>query len=70
MTQFTVGEEVLLGGERYVISQIEAGPSGRVRLLATTPEGARMVWSTLSRLGKMESYTRPDDDTDRNAWRR
>ena len=68
MMQFTVGEEVHMDGLRYVVSTIEPAPSQRVRLLATTPDGARVVWSTLSRLEKIDAYTRPNDDTERNAW--
>jgi hypothetical protein len=68
MTHFTVGEEVLFEDRRYVVSTIEPDPPGRVRLLATTPDGARVVWSTRSRLAKIDAYTRPNDDTERNAW--
>jgi uncharacterized Zn finger protein len=63
MIRFSVGEEVLYAGDRYVVSQIEAGPSERVRLLATTAEGAHVVWTVLGQLVKIDAYTRARDDT-------
>ena len=65
MTTFTVGEEVLYEGERFVVSERSAEPPYRYRLLATTPRGARMVWARHEQLDKMRAYTRPIDDTDR-----
>ncbi len=64
MTTFTVGEEVLYEDERYVVSTIDSG-GGRYRLLATTPDGARIVWAAASTLAKIERYTRSKDDTGR-----
>ncbi len=64
MPIFTVGEEVLFEDERYVISAIEPS-SGRYRLLATTPDGARVVWAPAEKLRKMTRYTLPIDDTQR-----
>jgi hypothetical protein len=63
MARFTIGEEVLLDGERFVVSRLDPAPSTRVRLLATTPDGARFAWSTVERLTKIASYTKPRDDT-------
>jgi hypothetical protein len=60
---FTVGEEVLYEGVRYVISEIETGKTYRYRLLATTPKGARFVWARQGELEKMINYTTPIDDT-------
>jgi len=60
---FTHGEEVLVDDVRYVISEIEGRPPTRVRLLATTPSGPRILWADASELRKIESYTRPRDDT-------
>lgn len=63
MASFTVGEEVLFEGRRYVISTAPAQAPYRYRLLATTPAGARMVWARAEELHKLEAYTRPHDDT-------
>lgn len=63
MASFSIGEEVLYDGRRYIISTAPAQPPYRYRLLATTPQGAQMVWATPEQLQKMESYTRPRDDT-------
>jgi uncharacterized protein YigE (DUF2233 family) len=62
MIRFSVGEEVLFEGDRYVVSQVDPA-SERVRLLATTAEGAQVVWTTLGRLLKIDAYTRAHDDT-------
>ncbi len=63
MASFTVGEEVLYEGRRYVISTAPAQPPYRYRLLATTPAGARMAWARAEELHKIDAYTRPHDDT-------
>ncbi len=63
MVSFSVGEEVMFQGKRYVISTASPRPPYQYRLLATTPEGARVAWAMLSDLGKMDNYTRPMDDT-------
>lgn len=68
MATFNVGEEVLLDEDRYVVSTIDRR-DGRYRLLATTPEGARVVWAPHAALGKLERYTRETDDTARMARR-
>lgn len=65
MPSFTVGEEVLYQGRRYVITTASAQPPYRYRLVATTPEGASITWARADQLHKMESYTRPHDDTER-----
>ena len=65
MASFTVGEEVLYEGRRYVIRTAPAQPPYRYRLVATTPAGARMVWARVEDLQKLEAYTRPRDDTQR-----
>lgn len=63
MASFSIGEEVLYEGERYVISTSSPRPPYKYRLLATTPAGARVVWAVASELTKMERYTKPRDDT-------
>jgi hypothetical protein len=67
---FTVGEEVLVDDVRYVVSTIEGDPPTRFRLLATTPNGARMLWAAPSELRKMAVYVRPRDDTDSSVRHR
>jgi len=63
MVSFSVGEEVIFQGKRYVISTASPRQPYQYRLLATTPEGARVAWAMRSDLGKMENYTTPNDDT-------
>lgn len=65
MTSFTIGEEVLYRGERYAITTQAPLPPYQYRLVATTPQGAKVVWAQHDELGKMERYTRPQDDTQR-----
>lgn len=65
MVSFSVGEEVLYDGVRYVISTAPAQPPYRYRLVTTTPAGVRVVWARAEDLRKMETYTRPRDDTAR-----
>ena len=64
MVIYTVGEEVLFEDERYVVSQVDA-TSGRYRLLATTPAGARIRWARHAQVQKMQRYVLPKDDTGR-----
>ncbi len=65
MASFTIGEEVLHRGERYVITTAAPGVPYRYRLVATTPDGARVVWATQDALTKMDRYRVPVDDTGR-----
>jgi hypothetical protein len=58
---FHQGEEVLFDGERYVIWGVEGE---RYRLLASGPGGAKFRYARSGELSKIESYTRPRDDTD------
>lgn len=67
---FTVGEEVLVEDVRYVVSSIEGDPPTRFRLLATTPDGARVLWAAPSQLRKLTVYVRPRDDTDTSVRNR
>jgi hypothetical protein len=62
---FTHGEEVLMEGERFVIAAIEGDPPQRYRLLASGPNGPRVVWAPARALRKIDRYTRSHDDTDR-----
>lgn len=57
---FTMGEEVLYDGDRYVIWGIE---NQRYRLLATTKQGAKIVWANVQDLEKIRKYTDPRNDT-------
>jgi len=64
MSSFSVGEEVLFDTQRYVIAAIDSS-SMRYRLLASTPEGARVRWAPHDRVEKIARYTTPKDDTSR-----
>ena len=57
---FTMGEEVLYDGDRYVIWGMEAN---RYRLLATTKQGAKIVWASQKDVEKIRKYTEPRNDT-------
>ncbi|MFO7545008.1 MAG: hypothetical protein R6W77_05890 [Trueperaceae bacterium] len=65
MASFTIGEEVLHRGQRYVITTALPDAPYRYRLVATTPEGALVIWATQDSLKKMEHYRVPVDDTSR-----
>ncbi len=65
MPSFSAGEEVLYQGQRYVITTASAEPPYRFRLVASTPTGTRVTWARPEQLHKIESYTRPVDDTER-----
>jgi hypothetical protein len=60
---FTMGEEVLYEGERYVIWGISESEPIRYRLLATTKQGAKIIWANLKELEKIRRYTNPQNDT-------
>ena len=61
---FTVGEEVIYRGLRYVITTVAPSPPYRFRLVTTTADGPAVVWATLDELAKIDSYTRAVYDTD------
>lgn len=65
MSSFTIGEEVHYRGQRFVVSQSSDRQPLRYRLLATTPEGAKVVWAPADALEKIARYTRPVNDTNR-----
>ncbi len=65
MVTYTIGEEVLYQGERFVISTAAERPPFRYKLLATTPDGMKFVWANPEQLSKMSRYTVPLDDTAR-----
>lgn len=62
---FSIGEEVLYEGERFVIAGTRAGPYP-YRLLATRSSGTRIVWAAPSQMAPMRAYTDPRDDTARS----
>ena len=64
MTTFSFGEEVIFDEERYVLAAKSEGEPLRYRLLATRPDGAKMVWADPRDITKIKSYTEPNDDTD------
>ncbi|HEX7021208.1 MAG TPA: hypothetical protein VF171_00015 [Trueperaceae bacterium] len=57
MARFTIGEEVLYDGDRYVLAAIDTHRPNPYRLLATTRSGARFVWAHEGDLRKIRSYT-------------
>ncbi len=63
MATFTIGEEVLHDGVRYVITTQQPEPPYRYRLVRTTPEGPEVRWVHADGLAKIESYTTPRADT-------
>jgi hypothetical protein len=60
---FSMGEEVLYEGERYVVWGITDGEPKRYRLLATTNQGAKILWVNPKDLEKIRDYTEPENDT-------
>lgn len=60
---YSIGEEVLYRGDRYAITIAKPAEPYQYRLVRTTKDGAQVVWAQASELGKIESYTRPRDDT-------
>jgi len=65
MPSFTMGEEVLYRGRRYVVTLISPRPPYEFRVVASTPDGARVAWATIEELHKMDAYRQPYDDTGR-----
>lgn len=65
MPTFTIGEEVIHEDVRYVVAGIRGEGVPRFRLLATRPEGVRIVWATQNEIEKIRAYTEPRDDTAR-----
>ena len=63
MATFTIGEEVLLDGERFVITLRQPSPPYRYRLVRTTATGPQVAWAEPDDLAKIERYTTPVPDT-------
>lgn len=63
MATFTIGEEVLLEGERFVITLRQPLPPYRYRLVRTTATGPEVAWAEPDELEKIERYTTPVMDT-------
>lgn len=62
---YTIGEEVLYGGDRYVIAGRRDGPYG-YRLLSSSGRhsgDAKIVWAAEAELSPLRSYTDARDDT-------
>ncbi len=57
---FTMGEEVLYEGDRYVIWGME---DSRYRLLASTKQGTKIVWASQKDVEKIRKYTEAQNDT-------
>lgn len=58
---FHPGEEVLVGGERFVVWGVQGD---RYRLLKSTARGPVVRWAERAELSKIAAYTQPRDDTD------
>ncbi|HLV11791.1 MAG TPA: hypothetical protein VKY42_05015 [Trueperaceae bacterium] len=63
MATFTIGEEVLYEGERYVITLRQPQPPYRYRLVRTTADGPEVRWALGDDLAKITAYTEPRQDT-------
>lgn len=63
MATFTIGEEVMRDGVRYVITTQQPQPPYRYRLVRTTSEGPEVKWVHADELSKISSYTTPRADT-------
>lgn len=63
MATFTIGEEVLHDGERFVITLRQPLPPYRYRLVRTTRDGPEVTWVEADELSKIERYTEPKLDT-------
>lgn len=61
--KFSIGEEVIYRGQRYAISIAKPAAPYQYRLVRTTRDGAEIVWAQENELRKIESYTKPRDDT-------
>jgi uncharacterized protein with von Willebrand factor type A (vWA) domain len=57
---FTMGEEVLYDGDRYVIWGMEPN---RYRLLASTKQGTKIIWANPKDVEKIRKYTEARNDT-------
>ncbi len=66
MATFTIGEEVLLDGERFVITLKQPSPPYRYRLVRTTEQGPQVAWAEPDELQNIERYTTPRADTPTN----
>lgn len=60
---YSIGEEVLYHGDRYSISIARLTEPYQYRLVRTTEDGAQVVWAQGDELERIDSYTRPRDDT-------
>lgn len=63
MATFTIGEEVMYEGERYVITLRQPQPPYRYRLVRTTAHGPEVAWARGEELDKIKAYTEPRADT-------
>lgn len=63
---YTIGEEVLYDGDRYVVAGRRDGPYG-FRLLSSSGRhsgDAKIVWAAEHELAPLRAYTDPREDTD------
>lgn len=63
MRPFTIGEEVIYDGERYVITTIRPEDPYEFCLIRTGMDGAEIVWANSPQLQRMEQYLMEQDDT-------
>lgn len=60
---FAIGEEVIYDEERYIVAGYEAARVTPYRLLATSSQGVKVVWSTEAELQPVARYFTPNLDT-------
>lgn len=60
---FAIGEEVIYDDERYIVAGYEEARVTPYRLLATTPQGVKVIWSSEAELQVIASYVTPCLDT-------
>lgn len=65
MRPFTIGEEVLYDGERFVITTSRPPEPYEFTIARSGAEGAQILWANSSQLKRISQYVDPKDDTSR-----
>ena len=63
MRPFTIGEEVLYGGERFVINTVRPQEPYQFCIIRTGEHGAKILWVTEAELSRLDRYIEQHDDT-------